>query len=328
MVCVTEQAAMDGGSAPAAPAAPAAPPATPRRRLRWSPASDASVYGDPASVAQADMIVAAMAIVIGLASYIIILARSGRVAALLFAAASAAAAAATRLPSYDRHRTAVTVAHRLIVAVAGQVLVGGVARNPTVLPPPTTVRAWIGWCLTRTSPQVAAMLAASGRQPTIERAVALGIVSTIGYAALQPFACRGILTSYRGIDAYYVYATQAVSATAARVAALVGAPSTLPARAAAAPCALPACVAVMTMLHAVACVAPALIVHPLSRWAVDVWVATVVCFQSLWLAIDLTYIARQPCAPLAVHPMAGLQGDSRVGLLETAAAAWSRWRGW
>lgn len=243
---------MDGGTAA---------PATPRRRPRWSPASDAStasVYGDPAAVAQADAVVAAVTTLIGTCVTINRVAPFASVAAVIFAVVSATALVATRLPSYARCRTAITVAHRLVVAVAGQIVITDVYRYPLTLPQPTTARAWVAWFLGRSSPHVAALLAASARQPTVGRAVALGIASTAAYALLQPPACRAILVVHRGADAYFVLAARAVSAVAARVAAVVGAPSVVPAaRSAAAPCPLPACVAVMTMLHAVACVVPA-----------------------------------------------------------------------
>jgi len=151
-----------------------------------------------------------------------------------------------------------------------QTLVANVVRNPHTLPTPPTPQGWLAFALGRFSPMLAAILAVSARLPQAATfALSFCVVAT--YAALQPSACAVLPLNSHGINDYLVSLSAALNVgahTAASVLTGVPPPQVLPPP----PCPPQSCFAIITMLHAVAVVGPALATARGRRWGgVIVW---------------------------------------------------------
>lgn len=177
------------------------------------------------------------------------------------------------------------------------------------MPPPATTATWTRFLLGRTSPAFAAFVAVAAKIPG-GRGAALGVATASLYAALQPLACVAILTA-KGVDAYFVAVASAATSVARQLGSLVAAPYTLDTPLPPRPCPHSACVAVTITLHALALGAATLAVTPVLRSRRRSWAWAGICLHLLWSALDLTLVARAPCPPLELHPLAHHQ-DARL----------------
>lgn len=239
---------------------------------------------------------------------------AARTAGASLAVASAVLLAYTRSAKYAAAstRNKIVGSYRLALPILTQQIVAGLIRVPRSLPPPTSAADWARFMLGRTSPAYAGFVALAAAVPGA-RGAALAAVTSLEYALLQPRSCTAILSGTRGLDAYFVQFAAAASAGAARVAALVGAPTAIDAAALPTPCPHSACVATMATLHALAIATVTLAVSPGVRCRRQAWVMLALGAHMVWSVLDATIVVRAPCPPLKLHPLVHQQDAALAG---------------